>query len=219
MDGNALDVDLNAKGLHGLDGQIDVGAALDEAGHLHAGGLGQQRSRQQQARDVLRAHVARQHKGARAHAAARLERKTAQTLQVAAGGDDFVRERGQRAGAQASLTHKSGFCAQRAGDGQHKAERGAALAAVERAAGKCLEQAKLNTLHGGVDLEAVLDGLDASAQGRKATHRGLDVGAGGVAGDVCLAVGKRSADDEAMRHRLGRDGRNGALKRGRGDAG
>ena len=70
-----------------------------------------------------------------------------------------------------------------------------------------------------MDLEAVLDGLDAGAQGRKATHRSLDVGAGGVAGDVCLAVGKRGADDQAVRHRLGRDGGNGALKRGRGDAG
>ena len=70
-----------------------------------------------------------------------------------------------------------------------------------------------------MDLEAILDGLDASAQCRKATHRSLDVGAGGVAGNVRLAVGKRSADDEAMRHRLGRDGGNGALKRGRGDAG
>ena len=77
---NALDVDLDAKGLHGLYRQVDVGAALDEAGYLHAGGLGQQRGCQQQARDVLRAHVARKHKGARAHAAARLERKTAQTL-------------------------------------------------------------------------------------------------------------------------------------------
>ena len=219
LGGNALDVDLNAKGLHGLDRQVDVGAALDEAGHLHAGGLGQQRGCQQQARDILRAHVARQHKGARAHAAACLERKTAQTLQVAAGGDDLVRERGERAGAQAALAHKRGLGTQRAGDGQHKAQRGAAFAAVKRAAGKGLEQAKLNTLHGGVDLEAVLDGFDASAQGRKAAHRGLDVGAGGVAGDVCLAVGKRSADDQAMRHRLGRDGGNGALKRGRGDAG
>lgn len=135
------------------------------------------------------------------------------------GGDDLVRERGEWAGAQASLTHKSCFCAQRAGDRQHKAQRGATFTAVKRAAGKGLEQAKLNTLHGGVDLEAVLDGLDASTQCRKAAHRGLDVGAGGVAGDVCLAVGKRSADDEAMRHRLGRDGGNGALERGRGDAG
>ena len=137
--GNTLDVDLDAKGLHGLDRQVDVGTALNEAGHLHAGGLGEQRGCQQQARDVLRAHVARQDKGARAHAAACLERKTAQTLQVATGGDDLVRERGQRAGAQASLTHKSCFCAQRAGDGQHKAERGAAFAAVKRAAGKGLE--------------------------------------------------------------------------------
>ena len=78
--GNTLDVDLDAKGLHGLDRQVDVGTALNEAGHLHAGGLGQQRGCQQQARDVLRAHVARQHKGARAHASVRLERKTAQTL-------------------------------------------------------------------------------------------------------------------------------------------
>ena len=70
-----------------------------------------------------------------------------------------------------------------------------------------------------MDLEAVLDGLDAGAQGRKATHRGLDVGAGSVAGNVRLAVGKRGADDQAMRHRLGRDGGNGALERGRGDAG
>ena len=70
-----------------------------------------------------------------------------------------------------------------------------------------------------MDLEAVLDGLDASAQGRKATHRGLYIGAGSVAGNVRLAVGKCGADDEAMRHRLGRDGGNGALKRGRGDAG
>ena len=80
LGGDALDVDLDAKGLHGLDRQVDVGAALDKAAYLHTGGLGEQRGCQQQARDVLRAHVARKHKGARAHAAARLERKTAQTL-------------------------------------------------------------------------------------------------------------------------------------------
>ena len=134
-----LDVDLDAEGLHGLDRQVDVGAALDEPGHLHAGGLGQQRGRQQQARDVLRAYIARQHKGARAHAAARLERKAAQTLQVAAGGDDLVGERGEGACAQAALAHKGGLRAQRTGDGQHEAQRGATLAAVERAAGKGLE--------------------------------------------------------------------------------
>ena len=77
---NTFDVDLDAKGLHGLDRQVDVGAALDEARYLHAGGLGEQRGCQQQAGDILRAYVARQHKGARAHASARLERKTAQTL-------------------------------------------------------------------------------------------------------------------------------------------
>ena len=127
-------------------------------------------------------------------------RKAAQTLQVAAGGDDLVRERGERAGAQTALAHKRGLCSQRAGDGQHKAEGGAALSAVERAAGKGLEQAKLNTLHGGMDLEAILDGLDAGAERRKATHRGLDVGTGGIAGDVRLAVGKRGTDDQAVRH-------------------
>ena len=58
-----------------------------------------------------------------------------------------------------------------------------------------------------------------SAERRKAAHRGLDIGAGRGAGNVRLAVGKRSADDQAMRHRLGRDGGNGALERGRGDAG
>ena len=117
------------------------------------------------------------------------------------------------------MAYEGGIRTQRAGDRQHKAQRGATFTAVKRAAGKGLEQTKLNTLHGGVDLEAVLDGLDASTQCRKAAHRGLDVGAGGVAGDVRLAVGKRSADDQAMRHRLGRDGGNGALERGRGDAG
>ncbi len=182
-------------------------------------GWASKRGCQQQAGDVLRAHVARQDKGARAHAAACLERKTAQTLQVAAGGDDLVGERGERAGAQSALASKRGLCSQRAGDGQHKAQRGAAFAAVERAAGKGLEQAKLNTLHGGVDLEAVLDGFDAGAERREAAYRGLDVGAGGVAGDVRLAVGERGADDETMRHRLGCDGGNGALERGRGDAG
>ena len=70
-----------------------------------------------------------------------------------------------------------------------------------------------------MDLEAVLDGLDAGAERREAAHRGLDIGAGGVAGHVRLAVGKRGADDEAMRHRFGRDGGNSALERGRGDAG
>ena len=216
---NSLDVDLDAEGLHGLDRQVDVGAALDEAGHLHTGGLGQQRGRQQQAGDILRAHVAWKHKGARAHAAARYERKTAQALQVATGGDDFVRKRGERAGAQAALAHEGGLRAQRAGDGQHKAQCGAALSAVERAAGKCLEQSKLNTLHGGVDLEAVLDGLDTGAERREAAHRGLDIGAGGIAGDVRLTIGECGADDQAVRHRLGRDGGNGALERGRGDAG
>ena len=186
---------------------------------MHAGGLGQQRDCQQQAGDVLRAHVARQDKGARAHTTARLDRKAAQTLQVAAGGNDLVGERGERASTQTALAHKSGIRTQRAGDRQHKAQRGATFAAVKRSAGKCLEQAKLNALHGRVDLEAVLDGLDAGAQGRKATHRSLDVGAGGVAGNVRLAVGKRSADDQAMRHRLGRDRGNGALERGGGDAG
>ena len=39
--GNTLDVDLDAKGLHGLDGQVNVGAALDEARYLHTGGLGE----------------------------------------------------------------------------------------------------------------------------------------------------------------------------------
>ena len=43
LGGDAFDVDLDAKGLHGLDRQVDVGAALNEAGHLHAGGLGEQR--------------------------------------------------------------------------------------------------------------------------------------------------------------------------------
>ena len=219
LGGDTLNVDFDAEGFHGLNRQVDVGAALDEAGHLHAGGLGQQRGCQQQAGDILRAHVARQHKGARAHAAARLERKTAQTLQVAAGGDDLVRKRGERAGAQATLAYKSGLRTQRAGDGQHKAQRGAAFAAVECAAGEGFEQAKFNALHGGMDLEAVLDGLDAGAERREAAHRGLDIGTGGVAGDVRLAVGKRGADDEAMRHRLGRDGGNRALERGRGDAG
>lgn len=85
--------------------------------------------------------------------------------------------------------------------------------------GKCLEQAKLNTLHSGMDLEAILDGLDAGAQRREAAHRGLDIGTGRVAGHVRLAVGKCGADDEAVRHRLGRDGGNGALERGGGDAG
>ena len=219
LGGDALDVDLDAEGFHGLDGQVDVGSALDEAGHLHAGGLGQQRGCQQQAGDVLRTHVARQHKSARAHATARLERKTAQALQVAAGGDDLVRQRGERAGTQTALAHKGCLCTQRAGHGQHKAQRGAALAAVERAAGEGFEQTELNALHGGVDLEAVLDGLDAGAECHEAAHRGLDIGAGGVAGNVCLAVGKRGADDEAVCHRLGRDGGNGALERGRGDAG
>ena len=216
---NTLDVDLDAKGLHGLDRQVDIGTALDEAGHLHAGGLGQQRGCQQQAGDILRAYVARKHKGARAHAAARYERKTAQALQVATGGDDLIRERGERAGAQAALTHEGCFRAQRAGDGQHKAQCGAALSAVECAAGKGLEQAKFNALHGGVDLEAVLDGLDASAERREAAHRGLDIGAGGIAGDVRLAVGECGADDQAVRHRLGRDGGNSAFERGGGDAG
>ena len=219
LGGDALDVDLDAEGLHGLDGQVNIGAALDQAGHLHAGGLGQKRGCQQQAGDVLRAHVARQNKGARAHAAACLERKAAQTLQVAAGGNDLVRERGERAGAQTALSHKGCLSPQRAGDGQHKAERGAAFATVERAAGKCLEQAKLNTLHGGMDLEAIIDGLDAGTQGREAAHRGLNIGAGGVAGHMRLSVGKSCADDEAVRHRLGRDGGNGALERGGGDAG
>ena len=219
LGGDTLDVDLDAEGLHGLDGQVDIGAALDKAGYLHAGGLGQKRGCQQQAGDVLRAHIARQDKGARAHAAACLERKTAQALQVAAGGNDLVGERGEGACAQAALAHKGGFCPQRAGDGQHKAERGAALAAVERAARKCLEQAKLNTLHGGMDLEAVLDGLDAGAQRREAAHRGFDIGAGGVASDVRLAVGECGADNQAVRHRLGCDGGNGALERGGGDAG
>ena len=85
---------------------------------------------------------------------------------------------------------QSCFCTQRAGDRQHKAERGAAFTAVKRAAGKGLEQAKFNALHGGVDLEAVLDGLDAGAERRETAHRGLDIGAGGVAGHVRLAVGK-----------------------------
>ena len=39
---NTLDVDLDAKGLHCLDRQVNVRAALDQAGHLYAGGLGQQ---------------------------------------------------------------------------------------------------------------------------------------------------------------------------------
>ena len=219
LGGDTLNVDFDAEGFHGLNRQVDVGAALDEAGHLHAGGLGQQRGCQQQAGDILRAHVARQHKGARAHAAARLERKGAQTLQVAAGGDDLIRERGKWAGAQATLAHKGSLRTQRTGDGQHKAQRGAALAAVERAAGEGFEQAKFNALHGGVDLQAVLDGFDAGAERREAANSCLDVGAGGVAGDVRLAVGKRGADDEAMRHRLGCDGGNRALERGRGDAG
>ena len=47
LGGDALDVDLDAEGLHGLDRQVDVGTALDKAGHLHAGGLGQQRGCQQ----------------------------------------------------------------------------------------------------------------------------------------------------------------------------
>lgn len=70
-----------------------------------------------------------------------------------------------------------------------------------------------------MDLEAILDGLDAGAQRREAAHRGLDIGTGRVAGHVRLAVGKCGADDEAVRHRLGRDGGNGALERGGGDAG
>ena len=70
-----------------------------------------------------------------------------------------------------------------------------------------------------MDLEAVLDGLDAGAERREAADRGLNIGAGGVAGHMRLSVGKGSADDETVRHRLGRDGGNGALKRGRGDAG
>ena len=70
-----------------------------------------------------------------------------------------------------------------------------------------------------MDLEAILDGLDAGTQRREAAHRGLDIGAGGIAGDVRLAVGERGADDQAVRHRLGRDGGNSALERGRGDAG
>lgn len=79
--------------------------------------------------------------------------------------------------------------------------------------GKCLEQAKLNALHGGVDLEAVLDGLDARAQGREAAYRGLDIGAGGIAGHMRLSVGAAQRDDEAVRHRLGCDSGNGALER------
>ena len=62
-----------------------------------------------------------------------------------------------------------------------------------------LEQAKLNTLHSGMDLEAILDGLDAGTQRREAAHRGLDIGAGGIAGDVRLAVGECGADDQAVR--------------------
>ena len=219
LGGDTLDVDLDAEGLHGLDGQVDIGAALDKAGYLHAGGLGQKRGCQQQAGDVLRAHIARQDKGARAHAAACLEREAAQTLQVAAGGNDLVGERGEGACAQAALAYEGGIRTQRAGDGQHKAERGAALAAVERAARKCLEQAELNTLHGGMDLEAILDGLDAGAQRREAAHRGLNIGAGGVAGHMRFSVGERSADNQAVRHRFGCDGGDGALERGGGDAG
>ena len=70
-----------------------------------------------------------------------------------------------------------------------------------------------------MDLEAILDGLDAGAQRREATHRGFNIGAGGVAGHVRLTVGKSGADDEAVRHRLGRNGGNGALERGGDDAG
>ena len=53
LGGDTFDVDLDAEGLHGLDRQVDVGAALNEAGYLHAGGLGQKRGCQQQAGDVL----------------------------------------------------------------------------------------------------------------------------------------------------------------------
>lgn len=132
---------------------------------------------------------------------------------------DLVGERGEGACAKTALSHKGCLCSQRAGDGQHKAERGAALAAVERPAGKCLEQAKLNTLHSGMHLEAVLDGLDAGAQRCEAAHRGFDIGAGRVAGHVRLAVGERSTDYQAVCHRLGCDSGNGALERGGGDAG
>ena len=70
-----------------------------------------------------------------------------------------------------------------------------------------------------MDLEAILDGLDAGAERREAAHRGLDIGAGGVAGHMRLTVGKGGADDEAVRHRLGCDGGDGALEWGRSDAG
>ena len=62
----------------------------------------------------------------------------------------------------------------------------------------------------GVDLKAALDGVDLGADRGKAADRRVDIGARCVTGDAGHAVGEGRRDDDAMRHRFGRDGRDGA---------
>ena len=108
---------------------------------------------------------------------------------------------------------------QGAGDGQHEAQGGARFAAVERGTGERAQQAVLQALGGGVDLVAALDERDARAQGGQAADGGVDVRARGVARHARHAVGEGRRDDDAVRHRLGCDGRYGAGERLGVDAG
>ena len=68
----------------------------------------------------------------------------------------------------------------------------------------------LEALEHGVDLKAAIDGVDLGSNRGKAADRRVDIGARGVAGDAGHAVGEGRRDDDAMRHRFGRDGRDGA---------
>ena len=211
--------DLDAEAREGLDGEVHVGPALQAADHHHSRVALEERGGHEEAGDVLGGYVAGDLEAPGTQPPAGAEREAAEPREVAAAGDELVGERCEWTGAQAPLAGKGGVGAERAGDGQHEAEGGAGLAAVERLAAARLQDAERAALGDGMDLESAVHGVHAGTQGLEAAHGGLDVGAGGVQRHVRDAVRERRSDDQAVGHRLGRDGGDNARERAGGDDG
>ncbi len=222
----------------------------------------------------MRAHVAGQLEPSRPHAAGRLERQPAQPRERAARGHELVGERREGPLAQAARTRESRVRAQRAGDGEHEAQGGAGLPAVERGAGERAKQSVLEAL-GPVNVTSAPSAQATGSMKRRVepdspqssvapasarsnpcsrllgagwissppsmrvmrapsaarqrmvafmssqleSHEtrvtplasaGVHVLAAGIARDARDAVGERRGDDDAVRHRVGRDGGTGA---------
>ena len=118
-----LDADLHAERVEDGQREADIRAAFDLTGHGYLGVPVEQGYSEQQARDVLRAHVSGQFEAPGTHAPGSTQGESRGSLERAARGHELIGERGDGALAEPRRADEGRIRAEGAGDREHEAKR------------------------------------------------------------------------------------------------